>query len=129
MRKTAPISSFDVAALAANLAEDKKAKDILVLSTDQVSNLADYFVIASVESRTQMKALAEHLVKSLKSKNIQAYGQEIDKAGRWSLLDFGDVVVHLFHQEDREFYNLERFWNHATEVSRDGWLKEQRQAS
>ncbi len=123
------ISSFDAAALAANLAEDKKAKDILVLKTDQISTLTDYFMIASVESRAQMITLADHLIKALKQQHLESVGNEIDKGGRWTLLDFGEVVIHLFHQEDRAFYKLERFWSHATEVPRPLWLQEQRQAS
>lgn len=122
-------ASFDIAVLAANLAEDKKAKDILLLMTEEVSTLADYFVIASVESRAQMAALADHIVKSLKSKSISPLGEELDKGGRWTLLDFGDVVIHLFHHEDRSFYKLERFWNHATEIPRSKWVQEERQAS
>jgi ribosome-associated protein len=124
-----PISSFDLAALAANMAEDKKAKDTLVLMTEQVSTLADYFVVASVESRPQMMALADFIVKTLKSRNLHPIGQEVDKGGRWSLLDYGEVVIHLFNQEDRSFYNLERFWNHATEVPRSRWSQEEKQAS
>ncbi len=123
------LTSFETAALAANWAEDKKAKDTLVLKTDHVSTLADYFVIASVESRTQMVALADYLLKSFKQEKIETVGYEIDKGGRWTLLDFGDVVIHLFHHEDRAFYKLERFWNHATEVPRAMWYQETRQAS
>jgi ribosome-associated protein len=125
----ATLSSYELAAMTANLAEDKKAKDTLVLMTEQVSNIADYFVVSSVESRTQMMALAEHITKTLKKLNFHPLGQELDKGGRWTLLDFGDVVIHLFHHEDRDLYSLERFWNHATEIPRSKWLQTQRQAS
>lgn len=124
------LTPLEIASLAANLAEDKKAKDTLILMTEQISTLADYFVVSSVESRAQMLSLADHIVKALKQNNIHPIGQELDKSGRWTLIDFGDIVVHLFHQEDRSFYNLERFWNHATEIPRHRWLKpEERQAS
>jgi ribosome-associated protein len=123
------LSSFEMASLVANLAEDKKAKDTLILMTEQVSSLTDYFVVASVESRSQMFSLAEHITKTLKQYRVKAIGQELDKGGRWTLLDFGDVIIHLFHQEDRTFYNLERFWTHATEIPKDQWLELRRQAS
>lgn len=123
------MTSFDLAAMAANMAEDKKAKDTLVLMTEQISTLADYFVVTSVESRMQMMALADYIVKSLKMHNLHPIGQEIDKGGRWTLLDYGDVIIHLFHQQDRNYYSLERFWNHATEVPRTQWLQQTQQAS
>ncbi len=123
------ISSFELAVLAANMAEDKKAKDTTVLKTDQVSTLTDYFVISTVESRAQMISLADHLIKALKKMDLQPIGQELDQGGRWTLLDFGDVVIHLFHHDDRSFYKLERFWSHATEIPQNLWLKEKRQAS
>lgn len=123
------LSSFEMAASAANLADEKKAKDIVVLKTESVTSLADYFMIASVESRAQMKTLAESIVKSFQALHIQPLGRELDKGGRWTLLDFGSVVVHLFHHEERAFYSLERFWSHATEIPADSWLKEKRQAS
>lgn len=131
MTSTKPlITPFDMAAFAANLMDDRKARDIVILHTDSVSTLADYFVIASVESRTQMMALANHLIKDLKGRSCEPIGQEIDQSGRWTLLDFGDVVIHLFREEDRSYYHLEGFWNHATELPREQWLRPQvRQAS
>ena len=123
------MTSFELAALVANLLEDKKAKDTLILQTEHVTSLTDYFVIASVESRPQMRAIADYLVHELKENDLQPYGIELDKGGQWTLLDFADVVIHLFHQEDRAHYQLERFWNHATEIPREVWAKPQRQAS
>ena len=125
------LSPFDMAALAANIADDVKAKDIVVLNTMEISSLADYFVIASVDSRTQMSALADHLTKAFRQRNMMFLGEERDKSGHWTLLDFGDIVIHLFHPEERQNYCLERFWSHATEVPRHLWLapSQHRQAS
>lgn len=123
------IAALELASQLANLADQRKAKDILLLQTREVTTLADYFVIASVESRTQMLALAEQLIKAMKAQGLNPYGQQVDKGGRWTVLDFVDVVVHLFHQEDRAFYKLERFWNHATEIPRTRWCRDERQAS
>ncbi len=123
------LSSYELATFIANLADDRKAKDTLMLMTEQVSTLADYFIISTVESRTQMRALADQIQKSLKQLGLEPLGQEVDKGGQWSLLDYGDVVVHLFHQDNRAYYNLERFWNHATEIPREQWSREELQAS
>jgi len=125
------MTPFETAAFCANLADTKKAKDTLLLDTEPITSLADYFVITSVESRTQMRALAEEMLKAAKHAGIRPLGTEIDHGGRWTVLDFGDVIVHLFHHEDRQYYQLERFWNHATEIPRESWLYEyeQRQAS
>jgi len=121
--------SFELAATIAKIVEEKKAKDTLVLHTEDISSLCDYFVVASVDSRTQMRTLADFILKTLKQDNIDPLGKEVDKGGHWTLLDLGDVVIHLFHKDDRAFYQLERFWNHATEVPRDTWNQVHLQAS
>ncbi len=126
---TTKITPYEIAVLSANLVDQRKGKDIIVLKTEQVSSISDYFIIASVDSRTQMMALADHLVKALKQHHLSPLNQDIDKAGRWTLLDYGDIVIHLFHHADRDYYNLERFWNHATEIPQSQWLKEEKQAS
>lgn len=123
------LSPFDIAAIAANLAETKKARDTRILNTEYVSTLADYFVITTVDSRAQMIALVDHILKALKKQNVCPIGRGVDTGGHWSLLDFGEVVVHVFQPEERDYYKLERFWNHATEIPKDAWLKEERQAS
>lgn len=126
---TAYPSPFEMAQSAALVADDRKAKDIVMLHTEPVSSLADYFVIATVDSRSQMVALVDHLLKHFRQGGIQPYGQQIDQSGRWSLLDFGDVIIHILDHEDREYYHLERFWNHANEIPSHVWLKQAKQAS
>ncbi len=121
--------SFEMATQAAHLMDSKKADDVTILQTEQVSSLADYFIIATVQSRAQMQALHGTLLKLFREQGINLLGQEMDQTGRWSLLDYGDIVVHLFQTEDRAYYNLERFWNHATEIPKDRWMSSFRQAS
>lgn len=126
------VDSFEMAAFMANLADDRKAHDIRMLKTEEVSTLADYFVIVSVDSRTQMTALSEMILKSVKDKwAMLPLGQEADKAGGWTLLDFGQVILHIFREDQRQYYQLERFWSHASEVPQETWLADTsaRQAS
>lgn len=91
---------------------EKKARDINVIKIRKVSIIADYFIICSGGSTTHIKALADDL-----EKRMQEYGlhlahnhKEGYESARWILLDYSDVVVHIFHENDRKFYNLERLW-------------------
>lgn len=97
----------------AHLALEKKAKQIIVIDLDGVSSISDFFVLMSGESDTQIKAIADHISKELKRQKIKAYHSEGYKSLRWVLLDYVDVVVHIFRPEAREFYGLERLWGDA----------------
>lgn len=101
----------------AYLLEDKKAEDIVILDIEGLTVIADYFVICTGRSVTQVKAIADHLVDTLKKDHgIQAKGIEGTQEGKWILVDYGEVVIHVFRQEEREFYNLERLWADAKQV-------------
>jgi ribosome-associated protein len=97
----------------ADLALDKKAKQIIVMDLNGMTGIADYFVLMSGDSDVQIKAIADHIVKELKGQNIRVYHKEGYDSLRWVLLDFVDVVVHVFKPETREFYGLERLWGDA----------------
>jgi ribosome-associated protein len=116
-------TSFELAALAANLAESKKALDTLVLDTGKVSYLADYFVICSGESPAQIRAIADEIGKAFKQRGQELLGAERDNTGKWCLLDYGDVVIHVMHRNERQFYQLENFWSHANVVSAEKWTR------
>jgi ribosome-associated protein len=120
-------TSFELAALAANLAESKKALDTLVLDTGKVSYLADYFVICSGESPAQIRAIADEIEKAFKQRGQERLGAERDNTGKWCLLDYGDVVIHVMHRNERQFYQLENFWSHANVVSSDKWARPEAQ--
>lgn len=92
---------------------EKKANDIIVLEVGKVSVVADYFLIASGSSRTQVYAIADQIMESTKEAGYQLLHREGYADGTWILLDYGGVVVHLFQPEERSFYNLERLWGHA----------------
>lgn len=96
--------------------DSKKARDIKVIRTEAVTILADYFIICTAGSTTQIKTLTDELKKVLEEAGESALRTEGYRAGGWVLVDFGCVVVHIFLKEMREFYNLEHLWADATEV-------------
>ncbi|HKO32669.1 MAG TPA: ribosome silencing factor [Candidatus Limnocylindria bacterium] len=101
-----------------NVASDKKASDIVLLRTAEITTMADYFVIASGRSETQVQALSKAIVDELRDEGIRPIGVEGRSSARWVLLDYGSVIVHLFAPEEREYYGLERLWSEATQVAR-----------
>ncbi|HHY37083.1 MAG TPA: ribosome silencing factor [Firmicutes bacterium] len=104
------------ALLAARAAEEKKAKDVVVLDIQHLSPLCDFFVIASGSSRIQVKAIAEIVEQRLAEAGFFLVHREGQKDAGWILLDYGDVVIHVFSEERRAFYDLERLWGDARRV-------------
>lgn len=97
----------------AQLVLDKKASDVLILDVRGKTSYADYMVIASGESDRQVSAMADGVLSGLKQDGVTAVGSEGQETGNWVLLDFGDVVAHLFFSEVRGFYDLEGLWSDA----------------
>lgn len=96
--------------------EEKKALDPIILDIKGVSLIADYFVICHGNSETQVQSIVTEVRKKAEQNNYRIRGLEgLDKS-RWVLIDLGDVVVHVFHREDREYYNIERLWSDAKVV-------------
>lgn len=100
----------------ARIAEGKKSTDILVLDIRKIAFIADYFVIASGNNQKQLQAIADDISSTLKGQGRRRVGMAGYDAGAWVLVDFGDVVIHLFHEEMRRYYELENFWADATRV-------------
>lgn len=122
---TEEITSYKMACTVARFLDEKLAKDISILNISNVSSFADYFVICSAPSTTQVKALTENLADKVKTKlNRLPIGKENDAKNHWNLIDYGDVIVHILHQEERDTYAIEKFWNHAFSIPRETWLKE-----
>ena len=127
---TENITSYKFACIAARFLDEKIAKDISILNISNVSSFADYFVICSAQSNTQVKALTENLADKMKQTFSRLpHGRENDLKNRWNIIDYGDVVVHILHQDDREAYAIEKFWNHAFSIPRETWLKESEEYS
>ena len=106
----------ELAHLIVDIATDKKANDIVMLRTAEVTSMADFFVICSGRSDRQVQALARALIDQLREQGIRPLGVEGLSSGRWVLVDFASVVVHLFTPQEREYYGLERLWSGAAPV-------------
>ncbi|MCM1159296.1 MAG: ribosome silencing factor [Bacteroidales bacterium] len=90
--------------------EDKKAEDIKIIDISEVSVLADYFIIANGRNRNQIQAMADSVEEKLHEEGIHPKQIEGYQTANWILMDFSDVIVHIFNEEDRLFYNLEKIW-------------------
>ena len=104
----------EIAAIAAKALDDKRAKDIVVLKVDEMTVITDYMVIATGSSVPQVKALCENVEDELAKADVFARRREGLGDGHWCVLDYGDVMVHVFHEQDREYYQLERLWADGT---------------
>ena len=118
------LTSLEIAELAVRALDAKKAKDIKLLETRDLTVLADYFIVCTAGSTTQIKTLADEVDKVLRDKGEPALRTEGYRGGGWVLVDFGVVVVHLFLKDIREFYSLERLWRDAREVDISKWVTE-----
>lgn len=100
----------EMAKLAYEALADKKAEDIKIINIEEVSVLADYFLIASGTNRNQVQALADNVEEELYKAGYPVKQTEGYRSANWVLLDFGDIIVHVFDSENRVFYDLERIW-------------------
>ena len=104
----------ELALLAAKALDDKRGKDITVLKVDEMTVITDYMVIVTGRSVPQVKALADNVEEELGKLELDPKRREGYTEGRWCVLDYGDVMVHVFHEQDREYYQLERLWADGT---------------
>ncbi len=104
------MNSREIAKLAVTALEDKKAEDIRVIDISEVTVIADYFIIANGTNRTQIQTLADHVEETLGRAGVELKQAEGYDSANWVLLDFRDVIVHIFDRENRLFYDLERIW-------------------
>ena len=111
------LTPAQIAAIAVKALDDKKAKDIKVLKTDGQTVLADYFVICNGSSSAHIKALVEEVDKKLSEAGEPPLRREGLRSDIWVLMDFGSVIVHIFTDEARKFYDLERLWSDAEAVT------------
>lgn len=103
---------------AVHAALDKKAQDLRVLNLGPVSDFTDYFLICSGSSERQVQAIAEAIEEALRASGSRPIHVEGQRAGNWVLLDYGDLVAHVFQPEPREFYGLEKLWSDAQDETR-----------
>lgn len=100
----------------ASFALEKKAKDLKVLDLRGLSIMADYFVVCSGESTTQVRAIVDNVEQKMKEKGVRPLAIEGYRNSLWVLMDYGDVILHVFETEKREFYELEKLWIDAPRV-------------
>lgn len=104
------------ALLAAEAASEKKAEDIVILEVSTLIGITDFFVIASGNNERQVSTIVDEVERRLREAGHKPYRREGEREQRWVLLDYLDIVVHVFHKEEREFYELERLWKDAARV-------------
>ena len=109
----------NMALLACEALEDKKASDIKVIDIEQITTLADYFIIASGSNRNQVQAMADNVEEVLGKAGVHPKQIEGYQTANWILMDYGDVVIHIFDEENRLFYDLERIWRDGKVVEKE----------
>ena len=110
------LSTEEKTTLISQIVADRKAIDVVVLDMADASSITDYFLICSGGSQRQVQAIADAIGEQLKQAGITSLGVEGYREGHWILMDYGDVIVHVFSQETREFYDLERLWANAPKI-------------
>lgn len=113
------MTSKEMARITIAALEDKKGKDIKVIDISNVSVMADYFIIASGTNRNQVQALSNNVEEKLHENKIHPRQIEGYQTASWILMDFNDVIVHIFNEEDRLFYNLEKIWLDGKVIDKD----------
>ena len=110
------MNALELAKQAAALLDNKKAQRVSVIKIEAISSLADYFVIASGNTGVHVRSLADELEEKLKAQGVAPLRVEGYRSNTWVLLDYGSVVVHVFTQEARDFYDLDRLWSDGEKV-------------
>ena len=118
------MNSQELLELVVRAADSKRAEDIVALDVQNISLLADYFVIMQAGSERQVKAVTEAIVETVHEANEDLHSVEGKDGANWILLDLGDVIVHVFKEETRQFYNLEKLWSDAPLVDIEEWVKD-----
>ena len=112
----AAITPRHLALLAAEVCDEKKAKEIIVLDVRKITTISDYFIVCSTSNDRQARAIAEGMRMRMKELGKREMGVEGMEDARWVLQDFGDIVLHIFHESQREFYDIEGLWADAKQV-------------
>ena len=119
------MTSYEMAIALAKALDGKKGQDIKVLKTEELTTLADYFVLCTATSSTQVKAMSDACEEAMEKNGEQVHHIEGHRGGTWLLMDFSAVVVHVFTDEARKFYDLERLWGDAEEIDLEQALKQE----
>jgi len=115
---------LDLATKIVKSMDNKMGQDTILLDLSEISSICDYFIITSAPSDRQVKAIADEIQNDLEEEGVLILHKEGYDSARWILLDYGDIVVHVFHKEDREFYNIEGIWKDAKTINIDNIIKD-----
>jgi len=110
------MESLDKALLCLKIIKERKAVDPVLFEVGKMTDLSDYFIIAGGNSSRQVQAISQHVTRRMREEGFKPFGVEGEQEGHWVLMDYGDVVIHLFYQPVREFYDLEGLWIEAPRV-------------
>ena len=110
------MNNKEMTTLAIQALEEKKAEDIQIIDISEISAIADYFIIANGTNRSQIQALADSVEEKLGRAGVQFKQMEGYDTGHWILMDFLDIVVHIFDKDNRAFYDLERIWRDGKQI-------------
>ena len=113
------MNSKEIARMACEALEDKKALEVKIINIEKVSTLADYFIIASGSNRNQVQAMADNVEEILGNAQIEPKQIEGYQNANWILMDYRDVVIHIFDEENRHFYDLERIWRDGSLIEKE----------
>jgi len=110
------MSPLDKALLCLKIIQERKAIDPVLFDVREFTSITDYFIITSGSSNRQVQTIAKHIVRRMREEGFKVYGMEGEQQGHWVLIDYNDVVIHVFYQPVREFYDLEGLWVEAPRV-------------
>ncbi len=116
---TGPMKAIEKARLCLDIIEERKAIDPILMEVSRLTSFTDYFLVASGASTRQVLAMSQHMARRLRDQGFKPFGIEGEQEGHWVLMDYGDVVIHIFYQPVREFYDLEGLWAEAPRVEPD----------
>ena len=111
------METLNKALLCLKIINERKAVNPILFEVAKLTSITDYFIIASGNSSRQVQAISRHLMRRLREEGFRSYGIEGEHEGHWILMDYGDVVIHIFYQPVREFYDLEGLWIEAPRVN------------
>ena len=107
--------TLDYVKIIENSIDDKKGYDTVTLNVSEQTSIADYFIITSGDSSTQVSAIADEINRKMDEEGLKQINRSGYQSARWVLLDYGNIIVHIFHKEERQYYDLERLWEQVEE--------------
>jgi len=113
------MKTIEKARLCLEIIQERKAIDPVLMEVGRHTSFTDYFLVASGASSRQVQAISQHMARRLREEGFRPFGIEGEHEGHWVLMDYGDVVIHIFYQPVREFYDLEGLWTEAPRVEID----------